>query len=108
MSRVKITITVPIDYADAVRRALGDAGAGVLGNYSHCSFSTRGVGRFMPQDGAQPFIGAVGGYEAVEEERVEVICEQDNAKFVIAAMKAAHPYEEVAVDVVAIIEEDQL
>lgn len=108
MSRVKITVHAPLDHADAVRRALGDAGAGIQGNYSHCSFSTRGIGRLTPHEGARPFIGMVGSSETIEEERIEVICERGEAKAIIAAMKAVHPYEEVAFDIIALIEEDAL
>ena len=89
-------VSVPVEHADAVRASLHDAGAGKLGNYSHCSFSYRGVGRFKPETGAQPTIGAIGNLMAVEEERIEVLCERAKVAAVIEAMKKAHPYEEPA------------
>lgn len=106
--RVKITTTVPLKNADAVREALGKAGAGIVGNYSFCSFSTIGKGRFMPNDQANPHIGEANRLEAVEEEQVEVTCDRDVAKQVIAALKAAHPYEEVIVEIVPLISEGEL
>ena len=96
---VKIIVFVPLTHADIVRRALGEAGAGKIGNYSFCSFSTRGIGRFLPGEEAHPAIGMVGEFEEVEEERIEVNCPKAMLAEVIAAMKAVHPYEEVAYDI---------
>ncbi|MDD5749504.1 MAG: hypothetical protein PHO91_01830 [Patescibacteria group bacterium] len=97
--KYKIVVFVPIDSADLVRQAIAQAGAGQIGNYSHASFSSRGIGRFKPLDGANPTIGQVRKIAEVEEERIEVICPQEVAEQVIQAMKKAHPYEEVAYDV---------
>ncbi len=108
MSRVKIVTFVPTEQADEVRKALGDAGAGAIGEYSYCSYSVVGKGRFIPSDKAHPHIGRVGQAEVVEEERIEVICDRDKAKAVIAAMKAVHPYEEVAFDIIPLLDEDEL
>ena len=98
---VKIAVFVPEANADDVRQALGDAGAGKLENglYSHCTFSTKGMGRFLPLADANPYIGGVGRLEAVPEERIETICLRSVLPKAIQAMKAAHPYEEVAYDV---------
>lgn len=105
---VKIVTFVPIEYADKVRQAMGDAGAGEQGSYSHCSWSSRGTGRFRPLEGANPFIGEIGKFEEVEEERIEMICERSKAKAVIAAMKAAHPYEEIAFDLIPLLSEEEV
>jgi len=96
---VKIVVFAPITDAGKVRRAMGDAGAGVVGNYSHCSFSSVGVGRFLPLKGANPAIGMVGKPEEVQEERIEMVCKREKLESVVAAIKSAHPYEEVALDV---------
>jgi len=96
---VKIVVTVPASYAESVRDAMGRAGAGRLGNYSFCSFSSRGEGRFKPEQGAHPAIGTVGTLEKVEEVRIEVICDGVILKDVVAAINKVHPYEEVALDV---------
>ena len=98
-SRVKLVVFVPVNHADAVRRAMGEAGAGEIGNYSFCSFSSKGVGRFIAGSDANPFVGKVGKLESVPEERIEVVCDRENVSKIIAALKAVHPYEEVALDV---------
>lgn len=97
--KYKLVVTVPLEDADAVRDAIGKAKGGVVGNYSHCSFSTRGVGRFKPAEGANPYIGEVGKLEAVEEERIEVTVDADVIDKVLNAIRAVHPYEEVVCDV---------
>lgn len=106
--QVKITTTIPPENADAVRDALGQAGAGVIGNYSFCSFSVTGKGRFKPNHKAHPHIGEPGKFEIVEEERVEVTCDRHIAQGVIAALKAAHPYEEIFVEITPLMSEDDL
>lgn len=98
----KIVVYVPLTHAEAVRAAIGEAGGGKSGNYSFCSFSVRGMGRFRPEVGANPHIGEVGRREEVEEERIEVTCAPDVIGKVIAAIKAVHPYEEIALDVYAL------
>lgn len=95
----KVVVFVPVSHADVVRTAMGEAGAGELGNYRFCSFSSRGIGRFLPITGARPVIGEVGTFEEVEEERIEVVCHKDKLKEVVSAVKRVHPYEEVALDV---------
>jgi hypothetical protein len=108
MSRVKIVTFVPVEDADKVRDALGRAGAGMIGEYTYCSFSSIGTGRFIPSDQANPHIGQVNVLESVTEERIEVVCDRDRAREVITAMKQAHPYEEVAFDVYPLISEEDL
>lgn len=105
---VKLVVFVPETHADAVRKAMGDSGAGKLGNYSHCSFSSSGTGRFKPLKGAKPAIGEVGKLEEVKEERVECICGRGRAKKIIAAVRKVHPYEEVALDIYPLIMENEL
>jgi dinuclear metal center YbgI/SA1388 family protein len=82
----------------AVHRALADAGAGNIGDYSHCSFATAGTGQFMPLDGAHPAIGQVGRLERVAETRLEMVLPRGRRAAVVAALRAAHPYEEPAFD----------
>jgi dinuclear metal center YbgI/SA1388 family protein len=96
----KLTVYVPVADADRVRAAVADAGAGRLGDYDQASFSTQGEGRFRPLDGADPAIGEVGRVETVDEVRVEAVLPRRLRGAVIAAVLAAHPYEEPAYDVV--------
>jgi hypothetical protein len=101
---VKLVIFVPLTHADIVRKAMGDAGAGTLGNYKHCTFSTKGVGRYIPIKGAHPFIGEVGKLEEVEEERIETVCYKKDLKKIIAVIEKVHPYEEVSLDIYPLVQ----
>ncbi|MCW1958057.1 MAG: Nif3-like dinuclear metal center hexameric protein [Mycobacterium sp.] len=98
----KWVVFVPIGSADAVREALFAAGAGHIGDYSHCSWTVTGAGQFLPGPGAAPAIGTVGAVELVAEDRVEVIAPAGIRGRVLAAMRAAHPYEEPAFDVISL------
>ncbi len=95
----KWVIYVPQPNADAVREAVFAAGAGHIGDYSHCSWSVTGIGQFLALDGANPAIGSVGTVERVTEDRVEVVAPARAREAVLAAMRRAHPYEEPAFDV---------
>ncbi|MFD0672050.1 Nif3-like dinuclear metal center hexameric protein [Cohnella sp. GCM10027633] len=94
----KLVVFVPETHSDKVRAALFGAGAGWIGNYSHCSFNTEGTGTFLPREGAKPFIGQQGKLESAAEVRIETVVSQSVRKAVISAMLKAHPYEEVAYD----------
>lgn len=96
----KLVVFVPADAAAPVRAAMADAGAGAIGHYDHCSFQLSGEGRFRPLEGADPAVGTVGTIEVVAEERLETVLPRRVRTAVIAAMKAAHPYEEPAYDVI--------
>ncbi|WML47489.1 Nif3-like dinuclear metal center hexameric protein [Neobacillus sp. PS3-34] len=95
----KLVVFVPVENEKEVRDALGKAGAGAIGNYSHCSFSTNGSGRFLPGENTNPFIGEQGKLETVDEVRLETIVPEALLKKAVTAMIKAHPYEEVAYDV---------
>ncbi len=99
---VKLVVFVPENHTEKVRQAMGEAGAGVIGNYNFCSFSSKGIGRFLPVEGANPAIGEVGKLEEVIEERIEVVVSREILSKVIEAMKKVHPYEEVAFDIHAL------
>lgn len=94
----KLAVYVPKTHVDDVRIALGNAGAGHLGNYRQCSFSIDGEGRFKPCEGSNPYIGKEGGLESVHEVKIETIVTQRVLGGVISSMIKAHPYEEVAYD----------
>lgn len=95
---VKITVGVPPKDADKVRQALGEAGAGNIGNYTFCSYTVKVTGRFKPEAGAHPVIGEVGKLEEVEEDRIEVTCDKSQVKELVEVIKKAHPYEVPAID----------
>ncbi|WP_144460190.1 Nif3-like dinuclear metal center hexameric protein [Siminovitchia fortis] len=94
----KLAVFVPVEQADQVLEALGEAGAGFIGEYSHCSFSTMGTGRFLPGSEANPFIGEKGKMEEVSEIKIETIYPESIERKVVSAMIKAHPYEEPAYD----------
>lgn len=108
MKQIKIVVFVPLTHTDIVREAMGDAGAGVLGKYHHASFSSKGVGRFTPSEGAHPTIGGIGKESEVKEERIEVICEEDKVKDVVEAIKANHSYEEIPLEIYKLLSEDEI
>ncbi len=95
----KIITFVPQEQVLQVRDAMFSAGAGVIGAYSHCSFSHPGMGTFKGSVGTDPFIGIPGRLERVAELRLEMACRPRKLAAALAALKAAHPYEEPAIDV---------
>lgn len=92
-----IVVNVPVAEADTLRNAVGKAGGGKLGGYSYCSFSVTGIGRFLPGENTRPTIGAIGQLESVEEERIEISCDESDASQIVAAIREAHSYEEPAI-----------
>ena len=107
--KFKIIVHVTKSHADDVRKAMGDAGGGLVGAYSHCSFSYPGTGRFRPLEGARPHIGSVGQEEIIDEECIEVsFIEENRLKSVLKAMKDAHPYEESAYEIIELFDINSL
>ncbi|MCM3089335.1 Nif3-like dinuclear metal center hexameric protein [Bhargavaea ginsengi] len=94
----KLSVFTPHDSVEKVRKALGDAGAGAIGDYTHCSYELEGTGRFTPAAGADPYIGSVGKEEEVAETKIEVVLTGSIRGRVEQAMIEAHPYEEPAYD----------
>lgn len=95
----KIVTFIPVGPAiTTVHDALAAAGAGQIGNYSHCSFATAGTGQFKPLDGADPTIGTVGRLERVAETKLEMVLPRTRRAAVVTALRASHPYEEPAFD----------
>lgn len=106
INKVKIIVTIPIENVDEVRNAICEAGAGIIGNYTHCSMSTKCVGTFKPTDEANPYIGERNNLEFVEEEKLEVVCDVNIVKNVISKLREVHPYEEPAIDIIPLIDEN--
>ena len=105
VNRVKIIVTIPIENVEEVRNAICEAGAGIIGNYTHCSMSTKCIGTFKPNDNANPYIGKNNKLEFVEEEKLEVVCDVNNVKNVISKLREVHPYEEPAIDIIPLLDE---
>ena len=100
---VKLVVFVPETHADIVRNAMGEAGAGTVGDYEYCSFSVKGINRFIPLKTAHPVIGKIGELEEVVEEKIETVCYKKDLDKIIKAIKKVHPYEEVAIDVYPLV-----
>ncbi|QCK15839.1 Nif3-like dinuclear metal center hexameric protein [Mangrovivirga cuniculi] len=92
----KLVVFVPESHAEKVLTAMGEAGAGQIGDYKNCSFSVKGTGSFQPTDNANPYIGESGKLEKVEEKRIEVLVPRHLSGNILNAAKNAHPYEEMA------------
>lgn len=97
--KFKVAVFTPAKAISAVRDAMAEAGAGVIGNYTHCSFRAEGTGTFLPLSEAQPHVGSVGKLEAAPEFRLEMLAPEWRLGAVLDAMVSNHPYEEVAYDV---------
>ncbi len=104
----KLSFYVPDASLESVKTALFKAGGGGVGNYDQCCWQTRGIGQFRPLPGSDAVIGDLNQLTQLEEWKVEMICDDERIKAVIAALKAAHPYEEVAHDVLQMIDVDSL
>jgi dinuclear metal center YbgI/SA1388 family protein len=98
----KLITFAPLDNAEDLRKALFAAGAGQLGKYSECSFYTEGTGTFKPEEGADPFVGEIGKRHEEKEMKIEVIFPGYLEQKIIRAMIEAHPYEEVAYDIISL------
>ncbi|WP_237060074.1 MULTISPECIES: Nif3-like dinuclear metal center hexameric protein [Microbulbifer] len=94
----KLCVYIPETHLEPVKQALFVAGAGRIGDYDSCCWQVAGTGQFRPLPGSQPFIGQSGEVEQVNEYRVELVCADDLVDEALAAMRAAHPYEEPAFD----------
>jgi hypothetical protein len=104
-----LIVYVPVTHADVVRKALADGGAGKMGNYDSCSFSSRGIGRFRPLKGSNPHVGSIDRLEEAEEERIDVVIGKDvDLAALLKKVRAAHPYEEPAIQLVRLVEENSL
>ena len=106
INRVKIIVTIPVENVNEVRNAICEAGAGVIGNYTNCSMSTKCIGNFKPTYEASPYIGKNNNLEFVEEEKLEVVCDVKLVKKVITKLREVHPYEEPAIDIIPLLDEN--
>ena len=101
-SLVKIVVYVPAGHEHKVLSAMSNAGAGHIGNYSDCSFRTTGLGTYKPLSGSRPFLGELDTLSTVEENRLETVAPEKLLRPVVQSMLEAHPYEEVAYDVLSL------
>jgi hypothetical protein len=100
---IKLVVYVPSEDEEEVRLALGKAGAGRIGNYDYCSFISEGTGHYRPLKGTKPYKGKIGEIEDADEYRIETVCYECDLPKILQAMRKAHPYEEVAYDIVPLL-----
>lgn len=108
VNKVKIIVNIPEEYLDVVRDAILNAGAGVIGNYTHCSNTSKIIGTFKPNKDANPFLGSIGNMEYVREEKLEVQCNIKDVKKIIKVIREVHPYEEPGIDIIPLLCEEDL
>lgn len=104
LKKVKIVVFSPSSHSDKVRDAMKNGGAGIIGNYSDCSFTVKGVGRYKPNPGAKPFLGEVGKLEKIEEEKIEMVCPVEKVEAVLGEVKKVHPYEEPNIEIYPLLD----
>ena len=104
---VKLQVHVPLAAAEKVRQALFRAGAGNIGNYDHCSFNSEGKGTFRGSDNTKPFVGKPNEDHTEDEIQIQVILEKHRMKNAVLSMLDAHPYEEVAYDLIPLLNDAQ-
>ena len=108
VKKVKIIVTVPVANINEVRNAICSEGAGVIGNYTYCTTSTKCIGTFIPSENANPYIGEQNKLEIVEEEKLELVCDINIVKGILKRLREVHPYEEPGIDIIPLINEDDL
>lgn len=96
----KLFTFVPADKAELVRKAIFEAGGGYIGNYSECSFNTAGIGTFKAEEGTSPYVGEIGKQHREDEMKIEVVFPGYLENELVKALKATHPYEEPAYDII--------
>ncbi|MGB1286259.1 MAG: hypothetical protein ACPG7F_06995 [Aggregatilineales bacterium] len=106
--KVMIIVGTPESHVEPILEAIAAAGGGTIGEYTHCSFMNPGTGSFMPGDSANPHTGGKSKLNRVPEIRIETFCERSKAKQVVAAIRAAHPYEEAVIYIVPLLDENTL
>lgn len=98
----KVVVTVPETHTDIVIKAMSAAGAGTIGKYTHCATITKTTGNYMPEAGANPYIGKVGEMSREPEDKIEMVCPKDKLDQVVSAIQKSHPYETPTIDVYTI------
>ncbi|MBN2015343.1 divalent cation tolerance protein CutA [Candidatus Dojkabacteria bacterium] len=99
----KVITFCPNNSIDKVISAMAEAGAGNVGNYSHCAFITKGEGNWFSGKGSNPTIGQVGKISREKENKIEMVCPKNKLKSVVEAIKRSHPYEEPEINVYELV-----
>ena len=108
VKKIKVVVMVPAENLDAVRNAVCQAGAGLIGDYSFCTVATECISTFMGNKNASPSAGHKLQLETVNEIKLEAICTPENVKAVLRAIRDVHPYEEPGIDLYPMLDEESL
>ena len=108
INRVLISVTVPTENAESLRQSICDAGAGIIGDYTHCTSNTITKGTFIPIEDANSYIGEKNKLKIVEEEKIETVCDIKILKQVLKRLREVHPYEEPSINIIPLIDEKDL
>jgi len=108
VAQVMLVVASPPAAVNTLLDAISGAGGGIIGEYSHCAFTSDGFGRFKPSAQAAPHIGDVDQINQVPEVRIETFCERANIKKVVQAIRQAHPYEEPVIYIIPLLSEEEL
>ena len=108
ISKVKLIVTCPAGNFTEIREVLGNAGAGVIGNYTHCSISHDCIGSFKGNNSSNPHTGEKNKLEVISEVKLEMQCDIDKVKHVLSELRKTHPYKEPAIDIVPLLNEEDL
>ena len=106
VNRVKLSVAIPPESVEEVRKAICEAGAGVLGNYTYCTMTTECIGTFRPDENAEPYIGKNSELNRVKEVKLETFCDVKDVKKIVARLREVHPYEEPSIEIVPLLDED--
>ena len=106
VNRVKLSVAVPPEGVEEVRKAICEAGAGVLGNYTFCSMTTECIGTFRPDENAEPYIGENRELNRVKEVKLETFCDVKDVKKIVTKLREVHPYEEPSIEIIPLLDED--
>ena len=105
VNKVKIVVTSPAENVEEIKLVLGDSGAGIIGNYTHCAISTDCVGTYKGNDESNPYIGIKNQLQTIKEVKIEVQCEISKASLVLQKLREIHPYEEPAIEIIPLLDE---
>lgn len=106
VKKVKIVTFIPEENCPAIGEAVCNAGAGIIGNYNYCTAYQKSIGTFMPNSKATPYTGEINKLSIENEIRFEVICDIDKVKVVLQELRKEHPYEEPAIDIIPLLDEN--
>lgn len=106
IKNVKISVTIPEKNVKEIRNAICKIGAGIIGNYTYCTLSSKCLGTFKPNEEADPYIGEKNKMEFLKEIKLETTCKIESVKKIITKIREIHPYEEPVIDIIPLMDDE--